>query len=73
MVYNKYFDDSYLDYDDFSANTGHVGGGKRGTTGGTNKDKESGKGTIYSSKHTRMYEAQRAKQAATQRVNKPSR
>lgn len=69
--FDQYYDDYYYcDFDDFcvGANTGGSGGG--GGSGGNkaakgirkkkyNKDKNSG-GSIYSSKHTRQKEAQRA-------------
>jgi hypothetical protein len=50
-------DSYYLDYDDFAA-TAVKGGGKRGTAAGSKKDKNS-RGTIYSTKHTRIQETQR--------------
>lgn len=57
------FDDDYGDDpDDFVANTKPSGGNKRASTNGKNKQ-----GSIYSSKHTRIKQAQREKQTATKK------
>eukprot|EP00546_Thalassionema_frauenfeldii_P018689 CAMPEP_0178896280 /NCGR_PEP_ID=MMETSP0786-20121207/1076_1 /TAXON_ID=186022 /ORGANISM="Thalassionema frauenfeldii, Strain CCMP 1798" /LENGTH=101 /DNA_ID=CAMNT_0020566647 /DNA_START=47 /DNA_END=352 /DNA_ORIENTATION=+ len=59
--------DEYDDYDDFGARTGGGGGGGTSMTKTnkrqTNRGGGGGSGSIYSSKHTRMKEAQRQKQS----------